>query len=188
VTPDARIHPAAHDAGVNVWLLRASWWQLGVVMGALICPVFVLLFAQGGRSWPVALLMGLGVAVVCGPIIGYVMAHEFRRSLAAAGPLSDDARIAVERATRGGPVPDDDDVRAAALRVVEDRLIVLRATRPRAVGLMATLALVTGFLAVTGPDWWWIAVGACLVMLVVVLAAPARLRRRAEVLRGVGRR
>jgi hypothetical protein len=188
VAPGASIRVAAHDAGMNAWLLRAPWWQLGVVVGALICPIFVLLFGQDGRSWPQALLMGFGVAVVCGPAIGYVLAREFRRSLAAAEPLSEDARIAVERATRRGPVPEDDDVRAAALRVVEDRLTAVRAGRPRASALLAVIAVVTGFLAVTGPDWWWIAVGACLVMLAVVLAAPARLRRRAEVLRGVGSR
>ncbi len=84
-------------------------------------------------------------------------------------------------------MPEDDALRAAALRIAEDRSAVLHATRVRArttVGVLLALAVV---LAVVRSPWWWIAVAACGALVVLVLAAPARVRRRAEALRRAGR-
>lgn len=38
------------DSLVNAWLMRASWQKLSIFMGALICPVFVLLFRLGATK------------------------------------------------------------------------------------------------------------------------------------------
>jgi hypothetical protein len=177
------------DAWVNAWLLRAPWWRLAAVMGALIAPFFVLLFGlTGDRSWTAAVLMGLGVGVVCAPVLGYITANQIQDSMAASGSLSQSDRAVVERAARRGPVPEDDAVREAALRVVEDRLMVLRGTRVPARTTAAILLLVAVLLAVVQSPWWWIAAVFCVGLLVLVLVAPARLQRRAEMLRRGGRR
>jgi protein-S-isoprenylcysteine O-methyltransferase Ste14 len=172
------------DALMNAWLMRLSRWQLAVVMAALICPFFVLLFRLGGdASWATALIMGVGVAVLCGPVLSYFVDHEMRRSLAVGGPLTEDDRVLVERAARRGPVPNDNALREAALRVAENRLVVLRQTRSRALAASFVLVFATGILAIAQSPWWWIAVGACVAVLVLVLLAPARVQRRAELLR-----
>jgi MFS family permease len=175
------------DAGVNAWLLRAPWWKLAFVMGALIAPFFVLMFGlTGDQSWTAALLMGLGVGVVCGPVLGYITASHVQDSMAASGSLSEGDRAVAERAARRGPVPEDDVVREAALGVVEDRLLVLRETRVQARVTAAILLVVAVLLAVTRSHWWWIAVVFCVGLVVLVLVAPVRLQRRAELLdRGV---
>lgn len=159
--------------------------MLSVLMAVLICPFFVLLFRWAGdESWAVALVMGVGVAVVCGPVLGYLTAHEVQESMAASGPLTEDDRVVVERAARRGPVPEDGSLREAALRVAEDRLIVLRQTRARALTFASVLLLVTGFFAIAQSPWWWIAVAACAALVVLVVVGPAHLERRADLLRG----
>ncbi|WP_147332123.1 hypothetical protein [Geodermatophilus marinus] len=69
---------------------------------------------------------------------------------------------------------------------MEDRLLTLRATRTRALVLPAVLVLVTGSLAVARSPWWWLAVAAGLALVVPVLVVPARLERRAALLRHSG--
>jgi hypothetical protein len=184
VTAEAEPRTVSQDACVNAWLLRAPWWKLGVVMGALVAPFFVLLFGlTDDRSWTTAAVMGVGLGVVCGPVLGYLMANQIRDSLAAGGPLSESDGVAVERAARRGPAPEDDAVREAALRVVEDRLIALHGTRVPARATAVGLLVVAVLLAVVQSPWWWIAVVLCLGLVAMVLMAPARLQRRAEVLR-----
>ncbi len=95
-------------------------------------------------------------------------------------------RAIIERAARRGPVPEDDGQRQAALRLVEDRLLTLQATRTRAAALPAVLALLTGVLAVTRSPWWWVAVAAAVALVVAVLLMPRRLQRRADLLRRGG--
>ena len=92
--------------------------------------------------------MGAGVAVIGGPALGYLTAHEMKKSMAASGPLTEDDRVLVERAARRGPVPVDSALREAALRVTDDRLIALRHTRARALAFASVLVLVSVFCAV----------------------------------------
>ncbi|MGY1725227.1 hypothetical protein [Blastococcus sp. SYSU DS0533] len=103
-------------------------------------------------------LMGVGIAVVCAPVLGFVTASTVRDSRAAVEELPEHQRAVVERAAPRGPVPEDDALREAAPHPVEDRLLTVRATRTRALALPAVVALV----------------------------APARLERRAELLRRAG--
>ncbi|SEL56151.1 hypothetical protein SAMN04515665_114123 [Blastococcus sp. DSM 46786] len=172
---------------MNAWLLRAPWWQVGIVMGALLAPFSVLVFRLAGdRSWTAAVLMGVGVMVVCAPVLGFVTATTIRDSMAAVEEVPEHQRAAVERAARRGPVPEDDALREAALHLVEDRLLTIYATRTRALALPAVLALVTGFLAVAQSPWWWVGVAVAAALAVLVLVAPRRLERRAELLHGAG--
>ena len=168
--------------------MRASWPKLSAVMAALICPFFVLLFRlRGDESWTAAIVMGVVVALVCGPVLGYLTAHQMRESMAASGPLTEDDHVLVERAARRGPVPEDGALREAALRVTEDRLVMLRQTRARALTLVLVVVLVTGLFAIARSPWWWTAVVACAALLALVVVTPARLRRRADLLRSTDR-
>jgi hypothetical protein len=188
VTVRAGTATEPHDAPVNAWLMRASWPRVSILMAVLICPFFVLLFRLGAdESWPAALITGVGVAAVCGPVLGYLTAHQIQKSMAASGPMRENDRVLVERAARRGPVPEDGALREAALRVTEDRLIVLRQKRSGALGFASVLILVTGFFAIARSPWWWIAVAGCTALLVLVVVGPARLQRRADMLRSTDR-
>lgn len=169
---------------MNAWLLRASRWQLTVLMGLLVAPVLVLLFRSvGERSWPAALLMGIVSAVVCAPLLGLLTARGIRDSTPVLQGLPEVERARVELAARRGPVPADAEVRRAALHLVQVRRSAVRATRSRALACATALVLVSGFLALARSPWWWIAVAAGLAMTVAVLVLPRRLDRRAELLR-----
>ena len=51
----------------------------------------------------------------------------------------------------------------------------------------AVLLLVTGSFAIAHSAWWWIVVALSLALVVLVVSTPARLERRAELLRRNGR-
>lgn len=154
-------------------------------MGLLVLPAFTLLFRlRGGESWTTAAVMGLVTAVICAPVLGHLVSGQVSRSMEGSGPLSADDRVLVDRAARRGAVPEDDALRAAALRVVEERLDADRRTGGRAVLSAAVLVLVAGLLALTGSPWWWAAVGLGVALLVLRFAGRAHLQRRAERLGG----
>ncbi|MCF6742703.1 hypothetical protein E9529_00130 [Blastococcus sp. KM273128] len=172
---------------MNAWLLRAPWWQVGIAMGVLLAPFAVLVLGlTGDRSWTAAVLLGVGAAVVCAPMLGFVTAHTVRDAMAAVEEVPEDQRAAVERAARRGAVPEDDALREAALHLVEDRLLTVHATRTRALALPAVLAVVAAFLAVAQSPWWWLGVAVAAALAVLVLVAPGRLERRAALLRRAG--
>ncbi|MGY2065265.1 hypothetical protein [Blastococcus sp. SYSU DS0619] len=169
---------------MNEWMLRAPWWKLAVLMGVVLAPSAVLLFGlTGDRSWTTAVLMGVGVTLICAPVLGFMTATTIEDAMAGAGDVPEHERTLVERAARRGPVPEHAGQREAALRLVEDRLLGVRATRTRALTSGAVLLAVAVWLAVVASPWWWIAVAACAALVAVTLAIPARLTRRAELLR-----
>ncbi|MGY1694040.1 MULTISPECIES: hypothetical protein [unclassified Geodermatophilus] len=169
---------------MNAWLLRASRWALTLVMGVLVAPLLVLgLRFVGDASWSSAVVTGVVVAVVCAPVLALLVARNTHDALDAFGPLPHGNRALVERAARRGPVPEDDEVRGAALRVVEGRLALLAQTRTRALLTTVVLVLLCAGLAVTASPWWWAGLVVCAGLLVLVLVTPARLRRRADLLR-----
>jgi hypothetical protein len=170
---------------VNAWLLRARWWQFAALSAALLAPVFVLLQRfLGHERWVPAAIVGSVTAAVCGPILALMLTGRWRDMMAAAGPLAEEDRASVERAARRGPVPADPQLREAARRLAEDRLLTLRRTRTRALVTMSVFVVLTAASAVLRSPWWWIAVGVCVGMLAVGLTVPARVERRAALLRG----
>ncbi|MQA33005.1 hypothetical protein [Modestobacter roseus] len=171
---------------MNAWLLRASLWQVSALMTLLLAPFFVGIF-WGLRDFGAVgtLVTGVGAAAICGPVVGYLTWQQTRESLPAGESSPDEARA--ERAARRGPVPEDDDVRGDALRIVEHRLALLSASRGRALVSAAVLPLVATFLAVAQSPWWWIAVVVCLGTSTSVVLIPRHLERRAALLRGASR-
>ncbi|MCA0144192.1 hypothetical protein [Blastococcus sp. LR1] len=169
---------------MNAWLLRAPRWKIATLMGVVLAPLAVLFFGlTGDRSWATACVMGIALAAVCAPVLGLATARTIQDASPGLEGLPGHARARVELAARRGPVPADTEERRAALRLVEDRLSVVRATRTRAGAFCAALVLVSGLLALARSPWWWIAVAAGLAMTVAVVVGPRRLDRRAELLR-----
>ena len=170
---------------MNAWLLRARWWQVAAVAFVVLAPLLVVLQrVLVHEPWTVAIVAGVAAAAGCAPVLAWISTRQLQDSMAAAGPLSEGDRVWVERAARRGPVPADPELRQAALRLAEDRLLTVRRTRTRALATTAVLTVVTGANAVLRSPWWWIAVGVCVGMLAIVLVAPSRVARRAALLRG----
>ena len=188
MTARERAGQGGHDAGVNAWMTRAPRWQLSVLMGLLVAPCFVLVFRLGrDTTWTTAVLTGLLTAAICAPVLGFMVARQIRDSVVAGGPLTDVDRAVAERAARRGPVPEDDALRLAALRIAEDRAAQLGTARVRACLFGAALLLVSVVLAVLTSPWWWTAAVFWAALLAVSLVAPGRLRRRIELLRSGAR-
>jgi hypothetical protein len=156
--------------------------------GILITPFFVLLFRFGrDTTWTAAVPTGVLTAAICAPVLGFMVARQVRDSVAAGGPLTDVDRAAAERAARRGPVPEDDALRLAALRIAEDRVAQLDTARVRARLSGAALLLLSVVLAVLSSPWWWTAAVFWAALLVVSLVAPGRLHRRVDLLRSGAR-
>jgi hypothetical protein len=83
-------------------------------------------------------------------------------------------------------VPEDDALREAAFRVVENRQIVLRGLRTRALHSMSAVVLVGVMVAVTRSPFGWVLAAAGVAGLALVAAAPLLLSRRAALLRRPG--
>jgi hypothetical protein len=173
---------------MNAWYLRAPWWKLSLVMGALLAPFFTVMFRLGrDMGWAAAVPTGLLTAAICGPILGYMAWKQAHESISGAGSLPEDHLARAERAARRGAVPQEDELRQAALGIVEHRLLMLHATRVRALVSTASLLVVAVLLAVSHSPWWWMGVGFGLALLAFVLWTPAHLERRAQLLRRLDR-
>ncbi|MGY1855361.1 hypothetical protein [Modestobacter sp. SYSU DS0290] len=170
---------------MNAWLLRAPLWQVCLVMAVLLAPFLIAVFWVVRDMSPAATVSaGVVTAAICGPMVGYVTWRQTREFLPDAGSAPEPDQVEAERAARRGPVPEDDDVRAAALRIVEHRLALLQVNRSSALVSAAVVPLVAVFLTVAVSPWWWIGVVLGLALSALVLLTPAHLERRADLLRG----
>jgi hypothetical protein len=159
---------------VNAWLLRAPWWKVSVVAGVLLAPFIIVAFRFiSDMSWTAAVITGLIATAACGPMVGYMSSKQADESTSPAGPLPEEDRVRVERAARRGPVPAEDELREAALRIVEHRLFVLQVSRGSALGTTRVLLVGTVFLAVVHSPWWWLGLVAGLALLALVLVTPS---------------
>lgn len=165
---------------MNAWLLRARWWQVGLVAAVPLTVVFVLAGrAVRDQSWPEALVGGAVVGLLCGGIVAAVCVPRLRED-AQEMPLSTYARV--DRATRWGPVPADPEERAAAHRLLVHRLTRIRETRTRARAGQVAMAVVGAALALGSSPWWWLVVALAAALLVGSPVLVARLERRAHLL------
>jgi hypothetical protein len=167
---------------VTAWLLRARWWQVGLVSAVPLAVVIALVgrFARG-ESWTAALALGVVAGPLCGGVVGALTTARLREDADGVPP---ETYASVDRATRRGPVPTDPGERAAAHRLLTARLARIRATRTRSLVLQGALAVVGAALALTGSPWWWLLVVLAVVLLVTGPIVVARLERRAELLAG----
>jgi hypothetical protein len=81
-------------------------------------------------------------------------------------------------------VPDDPEVRAAALGVVEGQLELLRGQRVLQRVLWPVLLSGAIWAALTSSPWWWLGVPYFGGFLVLGLVMPRRLEQQVRVLRG----
>ncbi len=137
----------------------AHWWSRAVLFGAPPCAVFALVGPGGG------VVDRVGRAIVGGVVFGLLMAkamegpyqtQQLRIASLTAG-LAPEGRALAQRASVGGAVPDDPQIRAAAAAVVRYRLDLLTAHwRGNVIG-MSAFELVFVVLALFSSPGWWLA-------------------------------
>ncbi|MGY2127991.1 hypothetical protein [Blastococcus sp. SYSU DS0617] len=168
-------------------LLHAPAWVLGLVNGSLFGLVWAAFMRfGGGESWPTTLTYGGVAGAVFGGLRGRIQYRQQQglRDVAARSPEGLSRRV--RRAASRGPVPADPEVREAAHGLVLAQLAPLDRQRLWATPFFVLVALLSAFLAVTDSPWWWLAVVAWTVAAAGHPWKRARLRRRAELLRGDG--
>jgi hypothetical protein len=161
-------------------LLRAPWWVLSLVSGALF-GVAMTLFAAltQGERWPVAVVGGVLAGVLFGAVMGPLLARQNRRLRDSIGSASAEDLRRARRAARGGPAPADPEQRALAHRLVTTQLGELRRRRRVSVAVFSVFLVLEGLMAVTYSPWFWLAAAFFAAMLALVLLLPRRLERRA---------
>lgn len=168
---------------VRAWLLRASWWQLGLVHGGLF-GTFMVLYTRYWQDspWVVAVPAGTLGGLVFGVLMGRVSARMNKRAREAAD--TDDPalmRRAAVAASRG-PVPQDPETRERARGLALLQREQLLRQRPWAIPFFLLMIASDVWFALTRSPWWLIAGVIFAAMLVMHLVMPRRLERRAELL------
>jgi amino acid transporter len=159
----------------------APWWVWSLITGVGYGVVMGFYFQwsasnPGTGGW----ILGLSSGVFFGAFMGPFAARQARLTRALMGPLSPEQRRCARRAATRGPVPEDADVRAAALRLNVHQLAVT--LRSRNWGLSGLGLILAGTVVVTVSEsaWSTCVVGVLLYAIVagVLIYSPTRLRRQ----------
>jgi hypothetical protein len=173
-----------HHARVRTWLLYAARWLHCVVSGVLFGTFTVLASRfKDHESWTSSLVSGLAAGLFFGLAFGWWSYRQSVRARERLGTLGPDAVRAAWKATRRGVAPQDPEVRAAVLGLIEDQRALLRRQRVLHWVLWPLMTALAVWLALTESPWWWLAVPLGGVLFVAGLVTPERLERRAQVLR-----
>lgn len=153
-------------------------WAQGVVMGAFFGPLFGLATKLVvPTSWTQALVG----ALTTGPAFGITMAWLFAQqtsSLREAGDLPKEKHAAALKASTSGPIPNDPDVRRAALAIARNQLPTLPRLRALSIGLMVVMLAALVLNIVGTPDWKIAIYLLSIPLLALNIIAPSRQRRR----------
>lgn len=157
-------------------LHRAPIWVRASIAG-LLYGGFMVLWTQLWSDRPSlpasAAIWGFGGALF-GLYIGWTLDRR-ERGLR----LSGDQRAAAYRALQDGRLPDDPEVRDAAVHLARTRL--QGASRPAVLAvLIVALASLAGWRAVGGQPLWWLAVAVLILGGAAMLYSQLRDRKRAE--------
>lgn len=143
---------------MRAYLLNAPRWGLGVVHGVLFGAVMAVVGLLRDETAPEALARGVFSGTVFGLLMAASSYRQDRRLREAVDGLPPRQQQVALRAVARGPVPDEPEVRAAALRLAERQLAANRRFRTVNVVLFGGLLMVAASLAVTGSPWWWLGV------------------------------
>jgi hypothetical protein len=161
--------------------LTAPWWVRAFVMGGAFAAL------TGGASLVARNGPSLTWALVFGGVTGFVGGiQDARRSRALRELVGSDRAGTISAARRAawrGPVPADPAVRAAALRIAEQRADEAQARRLPLVLLLLFVFVAEVALAMFYRPWLWLIVGWLAVVLACLVHAPDWYARRAEELR-----
>lgn len=145
----------------------------GIVMGTFV--------KTDGESWTSAVVGGLIMGLAFGLAMGF-RAYKWQSEMQAAeGGLPAVKATAAHRASSRGPVPEDPEVRAVALRIATQDLAGFRRTGMASVVVaLALIASVVG--SVTASPWYLLPVAVFGFALFGQCYWPRRIRQRIELI------
>lgn len=170
---------------MNRWIVRASWWQLALVLGSAVALVrLVASRILRDEAWRESLLGAAVGGATFGLVVGPVLAWRSRRVREALGTDDPGVIRRAARVARRGPVPEDPTAREQGHRMaaeLRDQALSARPLTCAAIVLLAGLAVVAALVAgevallvvllplpaAMGALAWWV---------------PRRYGRRAELL------
>lgn len=156
-----------------------TWWASAVMGGVLFGVVMGAFTKLDGSSWTAAGVGALVTGVPFGLVAGWWSARWQRGMKDAEGGLPADKVRLAHRAAIGGAVPDDEEVRSAALRIAS-RYLADYTGRMRTLSIILMVALLIGSVVGAVSESPWALLGALVpvVLLFTQWYWPRRLRRR----------
>ncbi|WP_350280200.1 hypothetical protein [Kribbella sp. HUAS MG21] len=136
-----------------------------------------------GSSWTAAVVGALVTGVPVGIVAGWWSARWRQRMKDAEGGLPPDKVRLAHRAAMGGDVPEDEEIRSAALRIASGYLADYT-SRARRLSIIVMAALLIGSIAAAVSESLWALWGALVPALLLYMHWywPRRLRRRIQAL------
>jgi Flp pilus assembly protein TadB len=164
-------------------LLNAPRWVLSLMAGVWFGAFMTIWGVLQGDRWQAALIGGAVGGLIFGAVMGPFAHRMYARQRQAVGTTSRDVERAAGRASWRGPVPDDPEVRAVALKLIDHQLGELRRRRTLTLVSFASFSALYVVIALAWSPWWWLAAAFFAVMLAMTVGLPGHLRRRADLLR-----
>jgi hypothetical protein len=165
------------------YMSGAPKWVVAVIAGTFFGTGVGIFIKSDGSSWTETIIGALVLGVAFGIPAAFWFDKERRESCAAEGDLPTDKLKSAHRAAERGPIPEDPEVRAAALRIATHHLQQIQyAPRLVAIGWPVLLLIITVIGSVTDSPWHLIFAVVPVFILVGQVSLPTRTRRRIELL------
>lgn len=171
------------DEQMRGYLSDAPKWVVAVIAGTFFGTFMGIFIKSDGSRWTETIISALVLGVAFGIPAGFWFDKQRRQMRAAEGDLPTDQLKSAHRAAERGPIPEDPEVRAAALRIATHHLQQLQQT-PRlvAIGMPIVLLIVSAIGSMTDSPWYLILAVVPVFILVSQLTLPKRIQRRIELL------
>jgi hypothetical protein len=155
------------------------WWAAAVMGGVLFGLVMGAFTKLDGSSWTAAGVGALVTGIPFGLATGWWSARWQRGMKDAEGDLPPDKVCLAHRVAMGGAVPEDEEVRSAALRIAS-RYLADYTGRMRRPSIIMMVAILVGSVVGAVRESPWALLGALVpaVLLYSQWYWPRRLRRR----------
>jgi hypothetical protein len=166
------------------YMSGAPKWVVAVIAGTYFGTGMGIFIKSDGSSWTETIIGALTLGVAFGIPAAFWFDKERRRqSCAAQGDLPTDKLKSAHRAAERGPIPEDPEVRAAALRIATHHLQQLpHAPRLVAIGSPVLFLIITVIGSVTDSPWYLIIAVVPVFILIGQVSLPRRTPRRIELL------
>jgi hypothetical protein len=170
-----------NDERMRAYLSKPPRWVLGVITGLPFGLTMGIYTKIDGTSWTEAVVGGLVIGVAFGVAMVFSLDKRLRMVDAAVGDLPTGKSKAAHRAADRGPIPAEQEIRAAALRIATSQLDLLRPQKLFVVAMV--LLLISALLgAVVESPWYLLYALVPALLLTGHWYWPQRIRRRIELL------
>ncbi|GAA3578777.1 hypothetical protein [Kribbella ginsengisoli] len=162
---------------------KAPAWVICLLTGVPFGAYMGALSRNDGSSLRSAVISGAAVGLAFGIAMAFAWRKRLLPLVQAVGPEASRAdQRAAGRALRRGPVPADPEVRAAAIRLANRQLELLRLGRTRSLIILSLLLVVSviGLFADPGSFWHIPLVVAIPLLIAYQILRPRMLRARLE--------